>query len=224
MDAIDNSAGVDTSDQEVNLKILLGLAMDAGELDAAERDDGAPGPEPRTSSTPCSPIRCASASGWPLAHQVEHRPPGLVRAGAHVARGQRRGRPRGRGAARRGRARRPPACGGGVDPSRARGADGRRRSGGWPPSSSRPICRSRLRAPASSRPSHRPSASGSTGCSIVTRCAANSSPAEPPTTSSTGWASRSSTGSAMTPELSAAESRGAAGVARGVTDAKPVVG
>ncbi len=38
MDAIDNSAGVDTSDQEVNLKILLGLAMEAGELDPADRD------------------------------------------------------------------------------------------------------------------------------------------------------------------------------------------
>ena len=36
-DAIDNSAGVDTSDHEVNIKILLDVAMRAGELDAAER-------------------------------------------------------------------------------------------------------------------------------------------------------------------------------------------
>ncbi len=37
-DAIDNSAGVDTSDHEVNIKILLDLAAAAGELTAAERD------------------------------------------------------------------------------------------------------------------------------------------------------------------------------------------
>ena len=37
-DAIDNSAGVDTSDHEVNIKILLGAAIAAGELAAAERE------------------------------------------------------------------------------------------------------------------------------------------------------------------------------------------
>ena len=37
-DAIDNSAGVDTSDHEVNLKILLNGAIGAGELKAADRD------------------------------------------------------------------------------------------------------------------------------------------------------------------------------------------
>ena len=37
-DAIDNSAGVDTSDHEVNLKILLALAMADGTLDPQERD------------------------------------------------------------------------------------------------------------------------------------------------------------------------------------------
>jgi glutamate dehydrogenase len=37
-DAIDNSAGVDTSDHEVNLKILLNGAIAAGELKAPERD------------------------------------------------------------------------------------------------------------------------------------------------------------------------------------------
>jgi glutamate dehydrogenase len=36
-DFIDNSAGVDCSDHEVNLKILLDLAVAAGEIDAAER-------------------------------------------------------------------------------------------------------------------------------------------------------------------------------------------
>jgi glutamate dehydrogenase len=36
-DAIDNSAGVDTSDHEVNIKIALNAAVDAGELDAAGR-------------------------------------------------------------------------------------------------------------------------------------------------------------------------------------------
>jgi glutamate dehydrogenase len=37
-DAIDNSAGVDTSDHEVNLKILLDAAVRDGELDGAGRD------------------------------------------------------------------------------------------------------------------------------------------------------------------------------------------
>ncbi|MCU1351894.1 MAG: NAD-glutamate dehydrogenase [Acidimicrobiales bacterium] len=38
MDAIDNSAGVDTSDSEVNLKILLDLAVEAGDIDSPQRD------------------------------------------------------------------------------------------------------------------------------------------------------------------------------------------
>ena len=37
-DFIDNSGGVDLSDHEVNLKILLGLAMERGEIDAEARD------------------------------------------------------------------------------------------------------------------------------------------------------------------------------------------
>jgi glutamate dehydrogenase len=37
-DFIDNSAGVDTSDREVNLKILLGLAVERGELATDERN------------------------------------------------------------------------------------------------------------------------------------------------------------------------------------------
>ena len=36
-DAIDNSAGVDTSDHEVNIKIALNRVVDAGELEAADR-------------------------------------------------------------------------------------------------------------------------------------------------------------------------------------------
>ncbi len=38
-DAIDNSAGVDTSDHEVNLKILLGLAVADGDLTEKQRND-----------------------------------------------------------------------------------------------------------------------------------------------------------------------------------------
>ncbi len=38
-DAIDNSAGVDTSDHEVNIKILLDAAAAAGELNPADRND-----------------------------------------------------------------------------------------------------------------------------------------------------------------------------------------
>ncbi|NIS29265.1 MAG: NAD-glutamate dehydrogenase, partial [Actinobacteria bacterium] len=37
-DFIDNSGGVDCSDREVNLKILLGLAIEGGALEEAERD------------------------------------------------------------------------------------------------------------------------------------------------------------------------------------------
>ncbi|MBG9388390.1 NAD-glutamate dehydrogenase [Caenimonas aquaedulcis] len=37
-DAIDNSAGVDTSDHEVNIKILLGLAVGKGRIDEAKRN------------------------------------------------------------------------------------------------------------------------------------------------------------------------------------------
>lgn len=37
-DAIDNSAGVDLSDHEVNLKLLLNPLMDSGEISAGERD------------------------------------------------------------------------------------------------------------------------------------------------------------------------------------------
>jgi len=37
-DAIDNSAGVDTSDHEVNLKILLSVAMAEGDLNSEDRD------------------------------------------------------------------------------------------------------------------------------------------------------------------------------------------
>ena len=37
-DAIDNSAGVDTSDHEVNIKILLGLAVTAGDLTEKQRN------------------------------------------------------------------------------------------------------------------------------------------------------------------------------------------
>ncbi len=37
-DAIDNSAGVDTSDHEVNIKILTGLAIRSGDLKPADRD------------------------------------------------------------------------------------------------------------------------------------------------------------------------------------------
>ena len=38
-DAIDNSGGVDCSDHEVNLKILLGLAVESGDLTVEERND-----------------------------------------------------------------------------------------------------------------------------------------------------------------------------------------
>ena len=38
-DFIDNSAGVDCSDHEVNLKILVDLAVRGGELSHAERDE-----------------------------------------------------------------------------------------------------------------------------------------------------------------------------------------
>ena len=41
-DFIDNSAGVDTSDHEVNIKILLADAITAGTIAASERVGGCP--------------------------------------------------------------------------------------------------------------------------------------------------------------------------------------
>jgi glutamate dehydrogenase len=38
-DAIDNSAGVDCSDHEVNIKILLGRVVEAGDLTLKQRND-----------------------------------------------------------------------------------------------------------------------------------------------------------------------------------------
>ncbi len=38
-DAIDNSAGVDTSDHEVNIKILLGEVVRRGELTTEQRNE-----------------------------------------------------------------------------------------------------------------------------------------------------------------------------------------
>jgi glutamate dehydrogenase len=38
-DAIDNSAGVDCSDHEVNIKILLGAIVEAGDLTLKQRND-----------------------------------------------------------------------------------------------------------------------------------------------------------------------------------------
>ena len=38
-DAIDNSGGVDCSDREVNIKILLGAVVEAGELTEKQRDE-----------------------------------------------------------------------------------------------------------------------------------------------------------------------------------------
>ena len=38
-DAIDNSAGVDTSDREVNIKILLDGVVRSGDLSGAQRDE-----------------------------------------------------------------------------------------------------------------------------------------------------------------------------------------
>ena len=49
-DFIDNAAGVATSDKEVNLKILLALALEEGRLDGAERDDYLLRAEPEVAS------------------------------------------------------------------------------------------------------------------------------------------------------------------------------
>ena len=74
-DAIDNSAGVDCSDHEVNLKILLAQAIEAGELtiegSATSCWSRSPTTSPATSSTTTT-CRCRSCrrsrpprpSGW----------------------------------------------------------------------------------------------------------------------------------------------------------------
>ena len=52
-DAIDNSAGVDTSDHEVNIKILLGLAIAEGELTEKQRNAVLAGNDRRRGAASC---------------------------------------------------------------------------------------------------------------------------------------------------------------------------
>ena len=171
-DFIDNSAGVDCSDHEVNLKILLGLAERRGELTRAERDellfDGHRG---RHRST-CSTTRFLQAQI--IAQEVDRSRLAAVRLRGpdDAARGEQDPRPRVRGPAdergdRRAPARRArhgaPRAG---DPRRllqaaaGAGAGARRtssRSRGWSAT-----CAS------TSRPR---SSSASATCSPTTRCA-----------------------------------------------------
>ena len=78
-DAIDNSAGVDTSDHEVNIKIALNRVVDDGELDAAgrarllgEMTDEVAAPGPRATTTRRTrpwPWRSSSARSLLDAHE-----------------------------------------------------------------------------------------------------------------------------------------------------------
>ena len=173
MDAIDNSAGVDTSDQEVNLKILLSLAIDAGELDPEDRDAVL---QAGTDDVVEAVLAHTTRQCERLTHRssVEHRSSGLVRAGADVARAGRSGRPCGSRCCPTRLSSTPVDAPERASRVRSSLSSWPGRSDGWRPSSSSLTCRSRPRhASVSSPRSRRRSATGSTVCSIATRCAAS---------------------------------------------------
>ena len=75
-DFIDNSAGVAMSDREVNLKILLALAIERGRLDPADRDGYL--------------ARCADFVAGEVLRQVDHSVSALNRAATGSAQRTRR--------------------------------------------------------------------------------------------------------------------------------------
>ena len=225
-DFIDNSAGVDCSDHEVNLKILLDLAVRRGELDAAERDDAAgarsPTTSPRTSSTTPS---CRRRS---LAQEVRGSADADVRLrGPHGARS------------------RPRACSQReVEflPSSEEMAERRRSGRGLERPelavllayAKRSLTGALLRSVAARRrrtstatcaaTSRPPSSSASATCSASTRCAASSSRRSSPTTSSTRSGRRSSRGLVAEQGAEPADVVRAYRIARDVTGAERALG
>jgi glutamate dehydrogenase len=74
LDAIDNAAGVATSDAEVNLKILLQLAMDRGELDEQERDQAL---NDVRSDVAASVLHSVWRQAWAISREVAGSPGGM---------------------------------------------------------------------------------------------------------------------------------------------------
>ena len=103
-DAIDNSAGVNTSDVEVNIKIALAPAVRSGKLDEAERLDASAGDDRRRRRARAPQQLSADARHLArgAARARQSRQPDAADGGA---RGARPARPRGRGPARQRRAR-----------------------------------------------------------------------------------------------------------------------
>ena len=88
-DFIDNVAGVDTSDREVNLKILLRLAIEAGELTAAGRDELLAAV---TDDVAAKVLRDVDLQTAALSHELAHSPGGLHAYEQLMADLERRGR------------------------------------------------------------------------------------------------------------------------------------
>ena len=73
-DWVDNSAGVDTSDHEVNLKILLAAAADAGALQEAERDELLQSMSDDISAAACRNVYLQT---WAISQEVAVSPGGM---------------------------------------------------------------------------------------------------------------------------------------------------
>ena len=127
-DFIDNAAGVATSDYEVNLKVLLAQALEAGRLSLDQRDR-------LMSDVAGRRRRCRAVRHRVVGHRRDQSGARQRRRsrrfrGAHVRPGTgRAARPQGRGAARRRRHGGPASGRRRVDPSRGRGAAGVRQIG-----------------------------------------------------------------------------------------------
>ena len=196
-DFIDNSAGVDCSDHEVNLKVLLDLAVRRGELDADGRDALlARGHRRRRRARP---LRLLPAGADPRAGGRAARPARMFAYEDLMAALEAEGllRPRGRVPAH--------LRGDGRPPARRAAASSAPSSPCCSPTPSAALTGALLRVrrcpttrtsratcAATSRP---PSSSASATCSPSTRCAASWWRRSSPTTSSTRSARRSSRGS-----------------------------
>ncbi len=127
-DFIDNSAGVDCSDHEVNIKILLGAVVDAGDMTIKQRDQLLA----QMTDEVAELVLRNNILQVQAISLAEARPSELLDSQAGFMRrleAQRPAQPRARGAARRGDAEPAPPGGPGPVPARGRGAARLRQDG-----------------------------------------------------------------------------------------------
>ena len=207
MDAIDNSAGVDCSDHEVNIKILLDTIVADGDLTGKQRNadprrDGGRGGRSR----PARQLR-ADAGDLELdgAGGVDGRG---ARALRPEPRAGRHAEPRARVPADRRGIRRAPGSRRRADPARVRDPALAHEDRARRRSCSPPTCRrTRTSRASSSATSRRVSARSSRRSCSATRCGARSSPRGSSTTSSTAPGRRSPSGWATRPAPAPTTSR-----------------